>query len=393
MVLVRGSDPITGIEVGDETVAWGTAATTFVRVFPVVSPGDQMLLERQQLARLRELGSTGALTTYDYGRGLVRGSITFQPSYNSVAFGKLLRELNGGTDTLGAANKLPSGGTPGGTPSGYATHLFYQAPFTQTTVGWESGVGRGITIRVFKSGANDTGSIDRFVGCIVTGMTWEQPENEAPRVTFNFVGKQLTTIAASGLTPAAVAANLVRIRARDFVNRPGQAVCPGISFIGASLGTNLSIRSFTLTIDGKIEAAPAFLSDPDDVQKPGHVDKWEVTGEVRSILEQTYGLPIPQLPWKDWIDGAASALRMRYVSDSNAYDGGSEANRAPFALDIWLGSMVFTAEIMGTISEAGPLPVRLNFVGKKATYSTNFAGSAPVDGQWLIQTVAQTGAF
>lgn len=75
MVLVRGHDSHTAVEVGEEST-WGTAASTLYRV-PILS--ESIALERDQFPRQREFGNTGALEFLESGRALVRGSITVYP--------------------------------------------------------------------------------------------------------------------------------------------------------------------------------------------------------------------------------------------------------------------------------------------------------------------------
>lgn len=390
---VHTPEPYNGIEIAYETT-WGVVQTTgFVRVPYVVEPGESLRITQEVVNPPRGMTSGGARSEFDYGRRFVEGEITLRPAYNSQSIGMLLKELCGGIDINAATASPTGGGAPGGAPSGYATHEFLQNTYTATTAGYEGGVGKGLTIRAWKSGTNDTGTIDRFVGCIVTKLKISQPENGPMVWTFTFIGKQLSQLAATGLTIQAVPANLVIARFRDFKNnnKLTHPVCNAIFAVKADLSVDYHVRSFECTFDTKIELDRAFITNPDDVQKPAHVDKWEVTGQMVTSLQQDYGAV--GRPHYEFVNGLASALRIRWVSESLAFDGGSDANRMPWALDLWLKSIDW-ADSKPNLSEPGNPPHPIQFRSQLGTYTAGqHANISSPSGLFLLQLVGQAANF
>jgi hypothetical protein len=466
---VHTSDRFVAIEIAYES-AWGTVATTgFERISPVTDPGETLSTNRGTLSVPNEYSSpAGARTSYDYGRGFVKGEITLLPSYNSRAFAILLRELNGGNEGLGGGFRGPSGSIPTGSPSRYSTHVFFPASFQATTpVGNEGGVSRPLTIRVWKSGPDQTGTIDRWVSSLVTGMKWEQPTDSRPKVTFRFIGKQLSTLAATGLAPYAIqgfrvvnggsgtdtavnfdgtsAGNLlnfstragnvytltrdvqattlaiqtgnrivlngfylnysvsytpnlgvvddngalVPIRLQDLKNRTSQPVCPGIFQTGASLANNAEIRAFNIDFESHVDIDPAFITSPDALLKPAHLDRWECTGDLTLAVEQDYyGSTKPHFEFNA---KTLSQLRLRYVSDTNAFTGGSDGASMPFCFDLWLNSVRWKSS-RPNLSAVGNPPHPVEFEALNGSYAAaSYAwGASPSaqTGQWMIQTVS-----
>lgn len=396
MTLVHGFDTYSAVEFAEETT-WGTAATTgWIRVGPLVAPGDQLRLERDALQRAREMGFGGEPTTYGYGGARVVGSFSFLPSYNSTALGKLQKHALGQGTEATIPNALPNGSTPGGTPSGYATHMQWPSGFGGVTAGWEGGISKGLTIRVWKSGPDDTGKLQTYAGCIPIAFLWDQGEERRPVVTVTFIGKSLQTSNASGLTPAALQTGLVPIGVRDFMNRPTQPVCPGISKVNSALALDWNLRSFRINIEGQIEPTKPFLNSLDAMEKPVHVGKWKVTGSAETLLEQTFGVdsgPGTRYPSLEHEKSEKSSkIRLRYVSDTNAYDGGSEANRAPYVYDFLLTNVIWR-DVRHPVADFGAIRQRLEFETATGDTGTSNALLAPIVAMILIQSVGGTTAY
>ena len=127
--------------------------------------------------------------------------------------------------------------------------------------------------------------------------------------------------------------DLVEVQLRDYNNRTTDANCPGIVKLGQHTGsahnlTSVSTRGYKFTFDGHYDVPPPFLTAIDSSEKPGHVDKWECSGEIRSFLEQDYDAAnrVHNM-YRNRQDGC---IRIRYVSTSNI------TGVFPYVLDIFI---------------------------------------------------------
>lgn len=267
MVLVRGQDALSVCQVGEEST-WGTAATTFYTV-PLTLPGESFVLKRDQFQQAREFGGIGAREAIEYGRSSVEGSLTVTPRYEGRWFHILMAHALW-SETVVVDTHVD--GTTITAPDSGNLHIY--APSATPPV--------GMTFRIWKGGPGPVGSStwDIFVGCLVTSFTIEQPEDDILRFTFNWVGKSVSTATASG-SPAAIAG------VQLFGARHASTALGGYIKTGATL-TALNARSWQLTFDRKLVADPAFLNNPDQLDKPGVTDIREVRLRINSLLEQDY---------------------------------------------------------------------------------------------------------
>lgn len=393
MPRTHSGEPYAGVDIAYET-AWGTVATTgFVRVYPLIEPGESFRITQTPITPPRGMTSGGGRSDFDYGRRFVEGEITMRVAYNSQAFGMLLRELHGGIDNDGSFSSPSGAGAPTGSPSGYRTHEFVPNFYTSATALYEGGMPRGLTVRAWKSGISDAGTIDRWVGCLVTGLKLEQPENGPLRATFRFIGKQLSQLAATGLSITAVPAGLVLAKFRDFKNQAqlSHPVCPSIFKVKADLSVDYHVRSLVFDIDAKIELDRAPVTNPDDVQKPAHIDKWQAKCQVVTSLQQDYGAT--GRPHQEFVTGTKSALRCRWVSNEYAYNGGTGASQMPWALDLWLPATVYL-DSKPNLSEPGnpPHPWEVETEAAALSAGQHAIISTPTS-QWMIQLVGLAATY
>ena len=288
MVLVRGHDALSAVEVGEETSAWGTAASGTMYRVPILN--ESLALEREQFPKAREFGSTGSVEFLEPGRSVVRGAVTVHPRYDAAWFHILLAHSFGSEVVI--PNEWVNGIAAGTVDANTHGYTFAAA------------LPMGLTFKVWKSGPTTAGYIDTFTGCIITRVVWEQPEDDIARVTFEFVGKTVTTNIASG-SPAA-AAGSVFLKARDLSRATSRVKT------GSTLANNFSLRSLRLTWDRRIEEESAFLNDPDTLAKPGVIDTRDVTIELNGQLEQTYGAA--NTPWTEFLAKTTSQCDIRYCA-------------------------------------------------------------------------------
>lgn len=375
--LVHGSDAYTALEMVIETT-YGTDPGSGYKRIPLL--GESTFAKREQFPKNRELGNLGAQATVDFGRGTVEGSFTVYPRYNAIWFNQLLVHAFGGSEEL-QSGFLPDGTSQAGS---YSTHCYTPQSFKETAAGSASAVPPGITFRVWKAGIGSAGIADVWVGCVIKRMTWEHPEGERPRVTFDIIG-QIGTQSIVSTLPSAVPAGEIPIRARDLKNRTGLAKSPGILKCGAGLTINPNITAFKVVLESNLEFAPGFLNSPDVIAKPGHVDGWAVSGEIQSLLQQTEFTS--GYPAADFLAKLASALRVRYVSDTDL------TTSVPYAADLYVKNLVWTKGENG-VTEGGAPKTTYAFDAQLATFTTGeCALAANQKNTFLLQTVGQSAAY
>lgn len=361
MPLVHGNDAFTYLDMALST-AYNVDAGAWIRV-PML--GEAIINKREQFPKNREMGSLGAQSVVDFGRGTMEGSFKVYPRYNAVWFNQLLVQAFGGSEELGADLKNLDGTT---IATGLRVHSYLPQSFKETAAGSASGVSMGLTLRVTKAGNTATGGVrERYTGCVIKRMTWEHPEGDRPFVTFDVIGQYSDTSAATTNAPAALATDEISVRARDLKNRYGIASGGGLCQASLAIPRQINVTGFKLVLESNIEFAPGFLNSPDVIEKPGHVDKWSVTGEVSSLLEQIgtfgpQGTPEAGWPAKDFLDKVASALRIRYASDTNV------VGAIPYALEIYMKNLILTKAENG-ITEGGAPKITHGFEATAGTFT------------------------
>lgn len=372
-MLVRGHDAFTYVAM-HSTDVWGTLLNSPKQIPTVL--GEGLVIEPFAFPKSQELGNVGAVSVIDQGRQFVRGEFTVYPQYNAQWFWMLIANAMGGMERR-IVQEVVNGAA--GAWSGITTHLFCPQSYSQTATGSASGIAEGLTMWVAKSGGDSSGKLDYFQGVTVTGFTWNQPEEDRATVTFRIIAKAPTTVTYSSTVSWAAGHN---VKVLDFSRTPGATV-PSMCKAGATL-TDLNIRSFSLTLDGNYEFAPAPAQTPDTVAMPGHVAGWTVTGEITSLIEQSLG--DANKPYKEYVDGTASEFRCRYVSENMT---GSTPTDVGYAIDIHCPSITWTAA-EAVISTGGAPATRFSFEGVRGAASPNAATAQTSPETYNVPLVLQT---
>jgi len=385
--LVRGHDRYTGLEMVIEGNYDNDPGGGYKRI-PLL--GEEFRITRATFPKSREIGNVGAQSTADFGRGSIEASFTVYPRYQAVWFNQLLVHAFGGSEVLGAVDKLLDGTSTGGAVGTFRVHNFLPQSYKMSAAGSASGVGPGLTFRAWRGGNTTGGTREIFTGCIIKRMRWEHPAGDRPRVTFDIIG-QIATVPYATIAGDLVAPILTDtpIRARDLKNRTGLAKSPGILKVGAAGTRDLNVTAFEFQLESNVEFAPSFLNDPDGLQKPGHVDGWRVSGKISCLVEQHLLATDTGTPILDYLEKRASALRIRYVSDTNAH----ATDPVPYACDIYIKNLIWSKMDDG-VTEGGAPPLTFEFEGQLATYTTGESSlAANSKNMLLIQTVGQNSAY
>lgn len=412
MPLVHGNDAFTALDFSTEAnygVYVGSPGNPhgYLRI-PLL--GEALFVKRDQFPKNREIGNVGALPVVDQGRAVVEGTFRVYPRYNAPWFHLLLCQAMGGSEFMGAANKMLDGVTR--TDSNYGVHCYMPQSFKEILPGSASAIGCGMTIRVAKSGNTNAGSREVYTGCIIKRMTFEQPEGDRPVVTFDVLG-QYNSIQGLSTVPSEPA-GMVQMRARDLKGRPGLSTSNGIIQSGLKItgpplvpARDINITSWKLVLESNAEFAPGFINSPDVLARPGHVDNWSITGEFSSLLQQAefgtnHTLPETEQNWPayDFIAGRSGALRLRYVSDTDIVASGV---RVPYAMDFFMKNLVYTKAENGITEGGAPKTTyafeaqRGTFTGGAAAAETESSGETSLAGNQvgnlLIQVAAQAALY
>lgn len=364
MVLVRGNDAWTGVRISEQ-VAWGTQRdnTGTWHTVPLVS--ESLVLNREFTQAPREFGALGYREYVESGRSFVQGSMTVLGRYDAKWFHLLLAHATWRENIT--VNKWVDGSATDGVGNIHA-YNFYATPPS------------GLNIRVYKSGPNSSGTFESFIGCMITGFTVEQPENEACRFTFNFVGKSVAQspyamdawLAVSGANP---------IKVRDNANT-GAQLRTGTDV--TTSGSQMNFRSWRITVDRHVEFDSTFLNDPDNLAQPGVGDIRDVTAELTGFVEQDfYTRATYNTPYKEYL--ANTQNKVNLILSSAVLCGGagkSYAMRFEFPAVVWEKADV-------SIKSGGPNEASYAFRALKGTLDTGSGGGIVPTGppaDWTTQS-------
>jgi len=355
--LVRGHDAWTAVEIAENSLAatWGdvpSGTTPYEwKALPILS--ETMTVERESYPKSKEFGESGALPFVEPGATLVKGTLVIQPRYNQEWFWNLIAQFMGDevltpdVDIYGVAN---------------GTNVCNQHAFV-----FASALSRGFGLRVWKGGATQAGYIQNFMGCMISRMVWEQPEDDVPKITLDILGKMpaapYTTLASAG--PLSTVGQLaggsvitpIYVKPRDMSNVVGT---DSKFQVGASLA-QLNFRGFTLTVDRHLTFETAFANDPDNPEQPGVSETRDITMDIRSQVEQDY--LAAGKPYREFLDKTVSKCRAVYASTSVV--NGSQK----FAIMLDFPSVVWE-EARAAISEPGAPPSNFKFRATNGTFVT-----------------------
>lgn len=370
--LVRGHDAYTVVEIAENATSatWGDTPTGTApqewKAIPIIS--ETMTLERDFYPKSKEFGETGAVPFVEYGRGLVKGQIVVQPRYNQEWFWNLIAQF------MGDEVITPTVDLAGSALAGCNQHAFCFA----------TALSKGFAVRVWKGGATQSGYIETFVGCMISRMVWEQPEDDLPRITLDIIGKSASAAALSG-TPSVVgvlngsggAVTPIYVKPRDLSNNVGT---DSKFQTGATLA-QLNIRGFTLTVDRHLTFENAFANDPDTPEQPGVSETRDVTMEIRSLLEQDYASG--GKPYTEFLAKTQSKCRVVYASTSVVAGSQKFAIMLDFPAIIW-------EEAKASISEPGAPPTNFKFRAINGTFVTPATPPTGSAGDFRILSVVKT---
>lgn len=341
MALVRGHDAWTRFEFAENSTSatWGdTPSGTSPqewKAVPILS--ESLTLDRDLFPTSREFGTTGGVEFVEYGRGLVRGSVTFHPRYNQEWMWGFFAQFFG--DEVVNVDQDLIGGT-------LATSNRHSFVFTDALT-------RGFACRVWKGGAAASqGYIETFLGCMISRLVWEQPAGDIARVTLDIVGKSVSIASASGNPSSVGALNGGSVVSPQFVKIRDLSSSPAGVFVSTGL-TEFNHLSFTLTADRKLTPEPAFANSPDSIEQPGVVETREVTLELQSVLETDYNAS--NKPYREYIDKTES--RARIIYESTAVVAGAQE----YSIMLDLPKLIWT-DAQASVSEPGAPPTR--FTGR-----------------------------
>jgi hypothetical protein len=304
MVKVKTSDQYYGVELKEEAT-WGTDPGTWgTASFQVPHSAENIKFSDEIFPESAEFGARGAFTGSEKGRRIVSGSLTVEPRYNEKWFWLLFAHCFSSEDVVLDKDMAEAAAT------GMNTHLFN---ITGDMGG--SAIG-GLSMRLFKSGSTDAGSIITVNGLVANRWVWDQPEGDRPKLTIDFIGSAYTPSAASGLSLPALSTTDIKVKAID-LERTG-AGPPEASVIkfGNAAMTTLGVSGFTLTCDRGIETTAGYLHQLSTLDKPGAESTRNITLDLTAFLEQDFFAT--NRPFEEYYNDKTSMVGIQYVSATEA---------------------------------------------------------------------------
>lgn len=300
MTLVRSNDTYTKVQFGIEGT-YDTAPTyNDTNYWQMPFLGETLKIERETLPMSEEFSAFGGMTGVDLGKSRVRGSISFEPVYNSqwmwVLFGLGFSHENV------VQNKSIDGVTITDPADGVNAHVFT----TGQTL-------KSLTMYVWKAGPelpSASNWVDKYTGLYISQWKWEQPEGNRARVTLDFIGKSYTTVAANTLTSGPTQSLGHKVN----VQHLGTGTNTGIVCLGAQTGlVETNLTGFTITCNRKIDdTSPSFINDVTAANNPGIEGTREVTIDFTTNLETNYAAA--GKPYKLFQAGTPAAFYAQYNS-------------------------------------------------------------------------------
>ena len=300
MVKVFSHDPFVAFVIKNEA-SWGVDPGTWgTGAFKVPFTSEDLHLDIEQFPLSEEFGALGGNLGVDTGRQSVTGSITVEPTYNTRWWWFLFSQA-WGTENLVLDRSIWDDVA---SVTNLNTHIF--TPGT--------GLPTGFSARIWLGGQGPAASAYFLLvtGLIVTRMVWNQPRNGRANVTFDFIGKALTSVLGTGETIPALASS-TKVKAIDFTSVGSRT--HGSIMIGTTLAS-FNTMGFTLTIDRKIELTDNYLQTLTTTDKPGVVGTREITLEIDTDLEQDFGAA--GKPFPDFLSQTVSSVAISYDSGVTA---------------------------------------------------------------------------
>lgn len=340
MALVRANDTFTLCEFGYETT-YGTAPTypgtgaAIHRRFPFVA--ENMKIETEVLPLSEEFTAFAGLSGVDLGKRRVRGTLTVEPQYDSTWFWMLFglafsyENVDPNKTLMNAAVTTPA--------NGLNAHLFNHGNILKSA-----------TMYVWKAGpgpADGSHWVDRITGLYVTKWTWDQPEGNRAKVTLEFIGSAMTTVASNTLNGGVP--QPIYTGTKINIQHLGTGSNAGLILFGNGSAeiANLNLTGFTINVDRKIDdTSGAFLNEILTANQPGIEGIREVTLNFTTNLETDYNAT--SKPWPLFVAGTQAAMHIKY-------DSGVEASTTPssnYGVRFDIPGLVLT-DAQQSISKAG----------------------------------------
>lgn len=320
----RGRDADVAVQIAEESV-WGSPGTTWLDV-PYISV--DLRKEPEQLPDSEEISAVGGLEDFEIGINRVTGTLVVKPRIDADWFNTLVAHCLGSEATTASRwcdNKTVSGST---------AHLYEPATVD----------GKGLSMRDIR-GAVASGYMKLATGIKIRSWTWEQPNDNHPRLSMDLVGEDLTT--ATPVSPGTVAGSAF-LRMRD-LSRSTWASPPASpsDFVGqilfrppaggAGSYVTLSVDSFSITMSPEIEDPSTDLNSPDTISEPKPDATRVVTVDVEGTYKEASPAEYPQ-PVHELINSADRAGFSVLYSTNFQFGAG-----IPYACRITVPDLQWTA--------------------------------------------------
>lgn len=272
MAFVTGGGDVVGIEIGEvENWGDGTGALqgSWYRV-PLLSASDTT--ESETISPPEDLSAEGGNPGIDIGSQKGTGEFECRLDYVAYYMGLLLSNAFGAYNAIGSRdvwyNEMSLA------PEAQYTHWW--VPQSRMALSAESpgGLGKGLLLRVTKSGDDVGYYTDVYEGMMITGFTINQPDGQSPSITFRWEAKP--TNPAAGVALQTVEATRVPVNVND-IQKPRLEV----TTLGQA-NVSFDVQDFSITFERNIEFGAQFLQElgTQSLSQPSYRNLYDVSFEV-----------------------------------------------------------------------------------------------------------------
>jgi len=310
MSIVYGNSTVSGIQIA-EVSSWGSTSAlggSWLRI-PLVSARDADEVETIPVPE--EISASGGNPGTETASRIATGEFTTRLDIGAYWFWLLMRHAMGSEVMFDSINIFT------GSAIGFITHQFIPQSYLERNYANYGGRGKGLLFQIMKAGesAATDALCEQYEGVQITGFTLTQPADTSPTITWRWMSKpsnpiDITTVSVETVNEAE--RKIVGIRDLFAVKLEGS---------GDVAPTDVTLQSFSLTMDKPYEFAPQFLTElgSTNLQQPGFTGAYDVTFDMETPLVAGSGY-VTNNPLALFNAGTTGrAIRIIYNTSSNYF--------------------------------------------------------------------------
>jgi hypothetical protein len=269
---------LVGLEIKPATTFGSVPGGSFRRV-PLLGSTISPVQDTGPLDDETGTGPRGTLDAFDYARRFERGTVRTKAYYNLPVLFEMIAQAMGGCEVFGSGINWTAVPVTGGDYSG--AHLFMPQSYHAIAAGSVGARPPGFAGRAWLSGEDDSGFLTDIDGMYINAMRFEQPQGEYPEFQFDFDCLKAVPADPAGESLASVPSGLYSAVWSDLSANPAQ-LDAGLVYVA---GYQVPMYSFSMSLSRSSSFQPASATRPTTLNKPRHLDPWNLSGEIVVPLE------------------------------------------------------------------------------------------------------------